>query len=78
MTLSQRVKVHLLLRYCIKNLSIGVSYGALLNLFWIFEYVTAGPFAGPLGANFPDVKKVQQRFSATCILNFVPKTSIKL
>ena len=34
LTLSQRVKVHLLLRYCTKNLSIGVSYGALLNLFW--------------------------------------------
>ena len=42
------------------NLSIGVSWGALLNIFWIFEYVTSGP----LGADFPDVKKVQQRFSA--------------
>ena len=49
--------MHLLLRYCIKNLSIGVSYGALLNLLWIFEYVITGPFAGSLGANFPDVKK---------------------
>ena len=46
LTLSQRVKVHLLLRYCIKNLSIGVSYGGLLNLFWIFEYVTSGHLLG--------------------------------
>ena len=53
--------MQLLLMYCIKNQSIGISYGALLNLdlFWIFEYVTTGPFAGPLGADFPDVKKVQ-------------------
>ena len=53
-----RVKANLLLRYCIKNLSIGVAYGALLNLFWIFEYVTSELFAGPLGADCPDVKKV--------------------
>ena len=78
MTLSQRVKVHLLLRYCTKNLSIGVSLGALLNLFWNFEYVTSEPFAGPLSANFTHVKKVQQRFLATCILNFDPKSSIKV
>ena len=50
--------MHLLLMYCIKNLSIGVSQGALLNLFWIFEYVSVGPFAGPLSADFPDVKKL--------------------
>ena len=54
------IKVHLLLMYCIKNLSIGVSWGALLNLFWIFEYVTAGLFAGPLSANWRDVKKVAE------------------
>ena len=78
LTLSQRVKVHLLLRYCIKNLSIGVAKGAMLNLFWIFEYVTSGPFAGPLSVNFTHVKKVQRRFSAICILNFDPKTSIKV
>ena len=51
--------MHLLLRYCIKNVSIGEAYGALLNLFWIFQYVTAGPFAGLLCTDFPDVKKVQ-------------------
>ena len=44
--------MHLLSRYCIKNLSIGVSYGTLLNLFWIFEYLTSGLFAGPLSADF--------------------------
>ena len=37
--------------YCIKNLSIGVSYGALLNLFQIFEYLTARPFGGLLSAD---------------------------
>ena len=77
LTLSQRVKVHLLLRYCIKNLSIGVSLGALLNLFRIYEYVTSEPFAGPLSVNFTDVQKVR-RFSAICILNFNPKTSIEV
>ena len=59
-TLSQRIKVHLLLMYCIKNLSIGVSKGCLLNLFWIFEYVTSEPFAGPLSANFRDLEKLRQ------------------
>ena len=49
---SQRIKVHLLLMYCIKNLSIGVSWGALLNPFWIFEYVSSEPFAGPLSADW--------------------------
>ena len=78
LTLSQRIKAHLLLIYCIKNLSIGVSWGALLNLFWIFEYVTSGLYAGPLSVNFTDVQKVTQRFSAICILNFNPKTSIKV
>ena len=36
----------------IKNLSIGVEYGVLHTLVWIFEYVTDWPFAGPNGANF--------------------------
>ena len=58
LTLSRRIKVHLLLMYCIKNLSIGVSYGALLNLFWIFEYLAWGPFGGPLSADFQDVEKL--------------------
>ena len=49
--------MHLLLRYCTKNLSIGVSYGALLNQFWNFEYVTSEPFAGLLSANFTHVQK---------------------
>ena len=44
--------------YCIKNLYIGVSWGALLNLFWIFEYLTWGPFAGLLSDVFPDVEKL--------------------
>ena len=55
---SQRIKVHLLLMYWIKNQSIGVSYGALLKLFWIFEYLTWGLFAGPLSADFRDVEKL--------------------
>ena len=79
LTLSRTIKVHLLLMYCIKNQSIGVSQGALLNLFWIFEYVTSGLFAGPkLNVDFTDVQKVTQRFSAICILNFNTKTSIKV
>ena len=41
----------------IKNLSIGVEYGVLHTLVWIFEYVTDWPFARPKGANFQDVKK---------------------
>ena len=40
LTLSRRIKAHLLLMYWIKNQSIGVSQGALLKLFWIFEYLT--------------------------------------
>ena len=78
LTLSQRVKAHLLLRYCIKNLSIGVAKGALLNLFWIFEYVTSELFAGLLIVNFTDVQKVRQQFSAICILNFEPKIGRKV
>ena len=49
---SRKIKAHLLLMYCIKNQSIGVSSGALLKLFWIFEYLTWEPFAGPLSADF--------------------------
>ena len=64
--------------YCIKNQSIGVSLGALLNIFQIFEYLTAGLFGQPLSANFTDAQKVHLIFSTTCILNFDPKTSIKL
>ena len=59
LTLSQRIKAHLLLMYCIKNQSVGVAFCVLLNLFWIFEYVTSGLFAGPLRVNFTHVKKVQ-------------------
>ena len=60
LTLSQRIKAHLLLMYCIKNQSIGLSWGALLNLFWIFEYVTSELFARPLSADFTDVNKLRQ------------------
>ena len=49
--------MHLLLRYYIKNLSTGVSQGALINLFWIFEYGTSEPFAGLLSADCQDVEK---------------------
>ena len=42
----------------IKNLSIGGAYGALLNLFWIFDHITIGQIGGLLSANWPDVKKV--------------------
>ena len=49
----------------------------MLNLFWIFEYATSEPFAGPLSVNFTDVQKVTQRFLAICISNFNPKTSIE-
>ena len=59
LTFSRRVKAHLLLRYCIKDMSIGISQGALLNLFWIFEYVTIKRFGGSLSADFTDVEKVQ-------------------
>ena len=52
--------------------------GSLLNLFWIFEYITSGPFGGPLHASFPDVRKVQQRLLTICILNFEPKANRKL
>ena len=44
--------------YYIKNLYIGVSLGALLNLFWIFEYLTWGLFAGLLSDVFPNVEKL--------------------
>ena len=44
----------------------------MLNLFWIFEYVTAGPFAGPLSVNLPDLKS--SAISVVLgILNFDPK-----
>ena len=29
---------------------LGVTQGTLHNLFWIFEYIIAGLFAGPLSA----------------------------
>ena len=47
--------VYLLLRYCIKNQSIGVP-----DLFWIFEYITTGPFTGLSSADCPDVKNVPE------------------
>ena len=36
----------------IKNQSIGVSWGVLDILVWIFEYLTDWPFAGPLSVDF--------------------------
>ena len=53
-----RVKVYLLLRLSIKNLSIGRAQGAQLNLFWISDHIATEPFGGPLSANCPDVKKL--------------------
>ena len=64
--------------YCIKNQSIGVSYDDLLNLFWIFEYVTSGPFAGPLSADCPDVEKNSEISVAMGILNFELKMCRKV
>ena len=34
----------------------------MLKLFWIFEYLTWGPFAGPLSADFRDVEKLDNDF----------------
>ena len=65
--------MYLLLRYFIKNQSTGAAQGILLNLFWIFEYITARLFGGPLSANCPDVKKV-----VMSILNFEQKIGPKM
>ena len=54
------VKEYLAFTYWIKNQFIDVAWGALHGLFWIFEYITTGPFAGPLNANFSDVEFNQQ------------------
>ena len=70
--------MHLLLMYCIRNLSIGVSYDGLLNLFLIFEYLTSGPFAGPLSADIPDVEKNSEISVAMGILNFELKMCRKV
>ena len=48
----------------------GVVWGALTDLFWIFEYITTGLFAVPLSTDCPDVKKIQQRLLAICILDY--------
>ena len=45
---------------------------------FLVEYVTTGPFGGPLSVDFTHVQKVRQRFSAICILIFKSKTSIKV
>ena len=65
MTLSQKVKVHLLLRYCINNLSIGAAYGALLNFFWILNI--------SLNAECPDVERSCSFSVVMGILNIEPK-----
>ena len=54
----------------IKNLSIGVEYGVLHTLVWLFEYVTDLPFAGLKGANFWDVKQFTSFFLTPQILEF--------
>ena len=48
----RQIKGHSGFTDLIKNLSIGVEYGVLHTLVWIFKYVTDWPFAGPKGANF--------------------------
>ena len=59
----------------IKNQSIGVSYGVLDILVWIFEYVTDWPFAGLLSVNFWhffDISKKYTNSRALDIWNFDP------
>ena len=34
----------------------------MLNLFWIFEHVTGGPFNGPLSVNFAHTKSSPETF----------------
>ena len=34
----------------------------MLNLFWIFEHVTGGPFNGPLSVNFAHTKGSPETF----------------
>ena len=53
----QQLKGFLGFTELIKKMSIGVAYGVLHTLVWIFKYVTNWQFAGPKGANFWDVKK---------------------
>ena len=55
-----------------------VVKGALHYLFWIFVYITNGSFARSLSANFPDVKFIEQRIMAICILNFEAYIGIKM
>ena len=50
------VKGYLASTYFIKNQSIGVPWGTLHDLFRNFEFVTSGPFARPLTANFSKKK----------------------
>ena len=63
LTLSKRIKAHLLWRLCINNCSIGGAYVSLLNLFSIFDHITTGPFSEPLSGHCPDVKKLAGVFS---------------
>ena len=34
----------------------------MLNLFWIFEHITGGPFNGPLSVNFAHTKSSPKTF----------------
>ena len=34
----------------------------MLNLFWIFEHITSGPFYGPLSVNFAHAKSYPETF----------------
>ena len=34
----------------------------MLNLFWIFEHITGGPFYGPLSVNFAHAKSYPETF----------------
>ena len=56
--------------YYVKEQTLGVALDVPHDLFWMCEYIPAGPFARPLSAHFSYVKFIQQRFMTICILNF--------
>ena len=51
----------------------GRAYGSLLELFWIFDHITVGPFGGLLRANCPGVKNIPLIFLAMGVLYFESK-----
>ena len=67
LTHSCRVKAYLFLRYCRKNQSTDVAWGALHDLLWIFEYITTGLFAGLISIGYAtkitDIPQFQLRLT---------------